>query len=439
MSAGDGAGATGPPSLALLESLVEDSDEFVVVVDDDFAIAYTNSAVQPILGYVPAEAIGRSAVDFIHPDDLERALDSFAASAAFGVPGGATSFRILRADGTYRPYDITAAGVTDGDRSFIALYGWSGDFQWATEQMMLGLLESRPLEEVLAWVLDVFEWRLNDAHAAISWVDGTGQHHNVTTGLPLALTGGEPEPGEPWARARRDHEAVLVDGPDDLDRFRRTLATDRGRGGFWIEPITVTAVAEPVLVTLSSRAGGPDPTEHVHGMELARTYVELVFRWTAQVGQLAEAVSSDALTGAANRRALFELLDREVVSGAVLYCDLDRFKEVNDRHGHHVGDAVLRAVADRARACIGPHDLVARIGGDEFVIVARDIDDDEAAALAARLEAAVGRPIVVDGSAIQIGVSVGVGPVADRLTEAHLVAADEAQIVAKHHTRTARR
>lgn len=165
MTDGDWVGAP-VPSPALIESLVEDVDEFVIVVGDDLAIAYVNATLERALGYEPADVIGHSALEYVHPDDVERAVESFATSAVVGVPGGATSFRILLADGSYRPFDIAGANVTDGERSYIALYCWAGDLQWASEQVFVGLLESRPLEEVLTWALDVFGWRANRAHVA---------------------------------------------------------------------------------------------------------------------------------------------------------------------------------------------------------------------------------------------------------------------------------
>ena len=435
MSAGDWGGAPVPPP-ALIESLVEDVDEIVIVVGDDLAIAYTNATLERVLGYHPSEVIGHSALDYVHPDDVERAVESFATSAVVGVPDGTTSFRIRLADGTYRPYDVAGANVTDGERSFIALYCWAGDFQWGSEQVFVSLLESKPMDEVLTWVIDLFGWKVNGAHVAIAWMSD-GEHHVVSTGLPAGLTGAEADPGAPWAEARRG-TGVVLDGPDDLDPRRRELAVEAGRGSFWIEPVVGLPGGEPVLITVSSRAGGPSAHEHVYGMEVARTYVELVFRWTQQLRQLAAAASTDALTGLANRRALFDLIDREAVAGAVLFCDLDRFKAVNDEHGHHVGDEVLRVVADRLRGCVRTGDLVARAGGDEFVVIARDATEAEVDALADRIDAVVAQPIVVGAVTVDVGVSVGAGLVATRITEADLVAADQAQIATKQRRRARR-
>jgi diguanylate cyclase (GGDEF)-like protein len=126
----------------------------------------------------------------------------------------------------------------------------------------------------------------------------------------------------------------------------------------------------------------------------------------------------DSLTGLANR-SLFErdldvALSRATREGrevAVLYVDLDEFKLVNDRLGHAAGDGVLREVALRLRRAVRAHDLVARIGGDEFVVALTDIEDDplaHAAAVARHLSAALEEPIVVDGDHCRVGASIGV-------------------------------
>jgi diguanylate cyclase (GGDEF)-like protein len=94
---------------------------------------------------------------------------------------------------------------------------------------------------------------------------------------------------------------------------------------------------------------------------------------------------------------------------ALLYLDLDRFKDVNDTLGHPTGDALLRLVADRLRACIKDQDLVARLSGDEFAIMCLDADLPQAAeALSTQIIAELSRPYEVSGHAVVIGVSVGI-------------------------------
>ncbi|MFF8832332.1 diguanylate cyclase CdgB [Streptomyces sp. NPDC015131] len=94
---------------------------------------------------------------------------------------------------------------------------------------------------------------------------------------------------------------------------------------------------------------------------------------------------------------------------AVLFCDLDGFKSINDRFGHHTGDAVLIEVARRLTAGVRDGDTVARLGGDEFVVLADGLGAADAADLAVRLRNAIIPPIRVDGRAVRVGASFGIG------------------------------
>jgi len=145
---------------------------------------------------------------------------------------------------------------------------------------------------------------------------------------------------------------------------------------------------------------------------------------------------TDALTGVANRRALIEAVDtfslREQ-GAALLVVDLDRFKEINDRYGHQVGDEVIRSLATRLHETLPVDALLARLGGDEFAVVLEDPDPRRAAAVASRICAAVALPVAVDGRVIRVAASVGV---ASTLLGEHregelLRCADAAMYVAK--------
>jgi diguanylate cyclase (GGDEF)-like protein len=154
-----------------------------------------------------------------------------------------------------------------------------------------------------------------------------------------------------------------------------------------------------------------------------------------------ESAMHDSLTGLPNRTLLLERLDHAVLRGsrsgktaAVLFADLDRFKLVNDLYGHNVGDQLLVAVAERLSAVVRPGDTLARISGDEFVILCEDLDDPgQADVIAARIGEAVREPMVLAGVELDITVSVGIafsGP-GDQLSEQLLHDADTAMYQAK--------
>jgi diguanylate cyclase (GGDEF)-like protein len=127
---------------------------------------------------------------------------------------------------------------------------------------------------------------------------------------------------------------------------------------------------------------------------------------------LAHQARHDPLTGLANRTVLTREMER---SGpvAVLYLDLDGFKEVNDAHGHEAGDLVLSVVAQRLSAAVRSTDLVVRLGGDEFVLFCPFLPQSEAIRLAERILRDVAEPIVFHGTPLDIGASVGIAAYGD--------------------------
>ncbi|WP_280952018.1 EAL domain-containing protein [Methylobacterium sp. V23] len=147
----------------------------------------------------------------------------------------------------------------------------------------------------------------------------------------------------------------------------------------------------------------------------AITFEDVTARRAAEV-QADQMARHDPLTGLPNRLLLRERLKEAVGrlqrSGeacAILLIDLDRFKPVNDTLGHPMGDALLQKVADRLRSTVRPNDTVARIGGDEFVILQTGVREaSDTQALARRIVDLVGRTYMVDGHLLTIGASVGV-------------------------------
>jgi diguanylate cyclase (GGDEF)-like protein/PAS domain S-box-containing protein len=124
---------------------------------------------------------------------------------------------------------------------------------------------------------------------------------------------------------------------------------------------------------------------------------------------LRERAVTDELTGLANRSGLRDHLSRMAGSGAsVVFCDLNGFKAVNDAHGHDVGDAVLVQVARRLKRTVRGEDFVARIGGDEFVIVAPPDTNSDFDMLARRILRATDQPMILPGPIVAtVGMSIG--------------------------------
>jgi diguanylate cyclase (GGDEF)-like protein/PAS domain S-box-containing protein len=151
--------------------------------------------------------------------------------------------------------------------------------------------------------------------------------------------------------------------------------------------------------------------------------------------RLAHEAQHDALTGLPNRRRMQDVLNSTLRQEpvAVLFVDLDGFKPVNDAHGHEAGDELLRQVAHRLSACVREQDVLARVGGDEFVLLMPGVlAPDDAEAMAQRIREAIGSPFLIDGYEIKIGASVGlhVGAPAEDADEV-LRAADHAMYTVK--------
>ena len=152
------------------------------------------------------------------------------------------------------------------------------------------------------------------------------------------------------------------------------------------------------------------------GMPLwAISQIEDISARRAASEELNRLASTDILTGLPNRytflRQMAEAVQRAESAGSmvsVLFCDVDRFKLVNDVHGHSAGDQALVVVAERLSRAARRGDVVARLGGDEFVVLVEHAAVHDAAELAARLRATVAQPILVDGVALALGLSIGV-------------------------------
>ena len=178
----------------------------------------------------------------------------------------------------------------------------------------------------------------------------------------------------------------------------------------------------------------------------ARRIVELQDQLIASRDALEVQATHDSLTGIWNRRAIFDILNREIARSqrqgtpvAVILADVDRFKFINDTYGHLAGDQVLCEIARRMAARLRPYDSIGRFGGEEFMVVAPECHAASPEALAERIRAAiVESPVLLGDRDLSVTVSLGValgGSGRADLQDALLRAADAALYRAKQQGR----
>ncbi len=266
---------------------------------------------------------------------------------------------------------------------------------------------------------------------------------------------------------RREHpDVVLLDWSmpimDGLTALKVLKSADETRG---IPVVMLTTQSQVEEKVLAIEAGAQDflikpchPRELVARIDQQRRWRAVVAtevsavavtqaeaversRVASQIESLKESAMRDALTGLLNRVLLNDRVDQAILSSnrckerfALLFLDLDGFKEINDGHGHATGDSVLRIVATRLSKAIRESDTVARIGGDEFVVLApRILKPQNARELAARLVDVLATPMKVGQKTLAVSTSVGVAlfPFDALERDALLRSADAAMYVSK--------
>lgn len=143
------------------------------------------------------------------------------------------------------------------------------------------------------------------------------------------------------------------------------------------------------------------------------TYTDVTTEKLAQ-DELRHASLHDPLTGLPNRRQFIDSLTRDTLASkrakqvAVLFVDVDHFKEVNDRLGHHAGDVLLRTIGDRLKQALREGDLVARLGGDEFAVLLNGADETDATTIASRMLQSARQPVFIEGVVALVSLSIGI-------------------------------
>ena len=359
---------------AYFRSLVANARDVIHVINADRTTRYVTPSIKRLLDLDPDDLIGRSVTEFIHPDDLERALVELRAGRATPGTGLPIEVRVRHRDGSWRIFEGIGRNLLDDP----VVRGVVINSRDVTERR-------RREEQVL---------RL----AAIP--------HESPNPIVECDLAGNPSYVNPAAQALMEElrlESVLRLLPPDHARLVRGCVGS-GQGARGIE----AAVGARVL-SWTYHPHAALGAVHVFGEEVTeRKQVE---------GRLLHQAMHDPLTGLPNRHLFMQRLGSALVRYhrhdgdlfAVLFLDLDRFKVVNDSLGHHVGDELLQVVGDRLRASVRSGDTVARFGGDEFAVLLEELDNlDEATHIAERLGQAVAAPINLSGYEVFSSASIGI-------------------------------
>ena len=216
----------------------------------------------------------------------------------------------------------------------------------------------------------------------------------------------------PWDQAMELDSASLYTELAGLPESTRAAAA--GFRSVSCFPILNRGGSSPsACLVVWSRELGPLGTTERTAVERALILASLMISHSVVGERSPEEASQDLLTGLGNRRSYFQALDSRVEAGdrpAVLYIDIDGFKDVNDQLGRLAGDSALRVIARRLSSVLRPTDELARIGGDEFAILcASDVTEPQAIAIAARIVERLAEPISIgDAPALKVGASIGI-------------------------------
>jgi len=370
-----------PPRVA--RALKNDAAIFVEVDD----------ATLQILGWSAEDMIGHRSLEFIHPDDEELAIKSWMAMLATRDVGPRVRMRHRHRDGSWIWLEVTNYNcLDDPDRGHVATEMIDVSEEVAAhdavrrrERLFRRLAEALPTGLVH---ID-HNRQVVYANERLAEILGTGPADHVNERLGTVVRDDWPALDTAITRALSDgsdDDLEVQIRPPDPSGLRRCFAKIR-------------ALTDDEEAT--GETGAIISIEDI--TESAQLRVELERR-----------ANLDMLTRCLNRATVMSALEATVSQAeralvAVIFVDLDEFKEVNDRHGHAVGDELLIIAAERLTGAVRQGDFVGRLGGDEFLVVCPEVTGpDEATRVADRVAAALHGEFTIGGTTIELRASVGV-------------------------------
>lgn len=442
------------------------SPDVLLLIDPLGTFQHVGESVRRVLGYDPESRLGDAVWDFVHPDDLVAAagaLNEASRTTGYHLP---TEMRIRHADGHFVDCELTGNAVDGPGGAWLVLsVRASGDrnevigrrrqieqlirmaslecaaARWNEVDALVGRF-LQDLAEVVGAEMVELAWEVRDQVLRVG-----ARWPAVSSATRPAADQGEFVPLWPL----EDGVVSLLRFSSDLESLEPSPARDRLirlRARAVVEvPLSTRAPWGVIRLVFGEDWRSWDDTNVDLVTVLVNTLTSTLRRCRAEA-RLQEQACTDPLTGLLNRVELYRCFEQILTARdegrrvgdahtvGVLYGDLDRFKEVNDRFGHAAGDELLVAVADALRAGTREGDLISRFGGDEFVIVCPSLESPEALdQVRDRVQRAVGA-IRQDG--ITAHISLGAALAADGLGADDLVRlADEAMYRSKRDRRRA--
>lgn len=401
----------GEPSPPIAASVMASVADPIVVIGSDAQLLWANPAAEERFGWSLDERLGQVLVEMVHPEDVDTALLSLASVVSKEV-GTLVEVRLRDRRGEFAWFEIRGRAWAEGPEgsAVLTLRETTDRSQWSMAgddlEIRQSILDHLPVVGLLLWP----DGTIRGANRALSRTLHRPVEDVVGKSM-LALVATEHTERAGAALA----EAVT--------------ATDTVH----LEALLVAADGALVPMSFAIVNLVDDPT--VQGLVVTASDISALVDTRRRLRHLAD---HDDLTGLPNRTNLRRHLRRILrrpseTNHTVLFADVDRLKAINDTHGHRAGDAVLATVADRLRAISRPGDLVARLSGDEFVVVAATTDPAALAHLKIRVDSVMAEPITLpDGHSVTLSLSMGLAPVEPTVDPDELLdAADAAMYIAK--------